>query len=73
MLVDFGDVSAVVKPLVEEYLDHHFLNETLQTNRPTSEFIAEWVFNQLRGKLQDLHAVTIYETCTSACTYGGDA
>lgn len=72
MLADFGDVSAAVQPLVEEYLDHHFLNETLGTDRPTSEFVAEWLFNKLRGKLRELAAVEVFETCTSSCRYGED-
>lgn len=69
MLVDFGDVSAAVKPLVEDYLDHHYLNETLGTQRPTSEFVAKWVYDNLKHHLPLLHAVTIHETCTSECTY----
>ena len=70
MLADFGDVSAALEPLVDDYLDHHFLNETLATDRPTSEFVAEWVYNRLRGKLPGLSAVVIRETCTSSCRYG---
>ena len=70
MLKDYGDVSAAVKPLVEQCLDHHYLNETIPSiENPTSENIAKWVFEQLQPIIPELVAVTIYETCTSECTY----
>lgn len=70
MLVDFCDVKAALTPLVDGWLDHHFLNETLATDRPTSEFVAEWVYGQLKPVLPLLAAVEIEETCTSSCRYG---
>src|SRR5207245_1556542 len=49
MLMDFGDMANPVKLLVEGYLDHHYLNETLPLlANPTSEEIARWIFNQLK-------------------------
>ena len=69
MVLDFGDASAAVKPLLEESLDHHYLNDTTGLANPTSEELARWVFDQLAPKLPLLTAVTIRETCTSACTY----
>lgn len=73
MLADFGDVKALVEPLVESKLDHHYLNETLGTDRPTSEFVAKWLFGELKragfGPLAELAAVEVDETCTSSCRY----
>ena len=69
MVADYGDVSALVEPLVEQFLDHHHLNDTLATARPTSEFIARWAFEMLNERLPRLSAVTISETCTSECRY----
>lgn len=69
MLVDYGDLSAAVKPLVEEYLDHHHLNETLGLENPTSEEIARWVYEKVKPLLPPLTEVVIEETCTSKCTY----
>ena len=70
MLKDYGDVSAAVKPLIEQCLDHHYLNETIPSiENPTSENIAKWVFEQLQPIIPELVAVTIFETCTSECTY----
>jgi len=71
MVMDYGDISAVVKPVIEEYLDHHHLNETLNEEMPTSEFIAKWLWDRLRNLLP-LSAITVRETCTSACRYEGE-
>jgi len=69
MLMDYGDVSAVLKPLLDNVLDHYDLNETLPVY-PTSENIARWLYDQLRPRLGALLvAVTIEETCTARCTY----
>lgn len=73
MLVDFTDISAVLKPLVEEFLDHYHLNTTLQCDSPTSEFVAKWVYDKLLESSWRLSsyikAVEIDETCTSSCRY----
>ena len=70
MLMDFGDIKAYMKPLLDEYLDHYYLNETLAMESPTSEAIAQWIYQQLAAaKLPGLLAVEVLETCTSGCTY----
>ena len=69
MVLDFGHLSCAVKPMVESFLDHHLLNETLGLESPTSEAIARWVFDHLRVGGLPITAVTIEETCTSVCTY----
>lgn len=68
MLVDYGDIKAAINPIVEGYLDHWHLNDTVSVN-PTSENIARWVYKQLVGRLPGLAAVRIEETCTSRATY----
>lgn len=67
MVIDYGDISQVVKPLLEEFLDHRYLNEFIPN--PTSENLAQWIFEILKPSLPDLFAVEIDETCTSACRY----
>jgi 6-pyruvoyltetrahydropterin/6-carboxytetrahydropterin synthase len=69
MLMDYAEVSAIVKPYVEDYLDHWHLNESLAIENPTSEAIAKRVYEDLRVKLPLLVGVKIHETCTSACLY----
>lgn len=69
MVYDFGDVSVKVKSLIASHLDHHWLNETLDSDSPTAEFIARWIFNFLKPIIPYLYSVTIYETATSSATY----
>jgi 6-pyruvoyltetrahydropterin/6-carboxytetrahydropterin synthase len=70
MLIDYAAISAAIKPLVEERLDHHYLNESLKLDNPTSELIAKYVFDYVNEALGGIvSAVVIEETCTSRCTY----
>ncbi len=72
MVMDFYDISKAVKPLLENYLDHYHLNDTLKTDSPTTEFIARWVYDKLKPELPGIAAVTVHETCTSLCRYEGE-
>jgi 6-pyruvoyltetrahydropterin/6-carboxytetrahydropterin synthase len=67
--MDYGDMSSVVKPLVEAKLDHHYLNDTTSLYNPTSEELARWIYEQLKPLLPSLLWVEIQETCTSSCRY----
>lgn len=69
MLIDYGDLSAAIQPLLRDKLDHWHLNETTGLENPTSEELARWIFKQLKPKLPLLVAVQIDETCTSRCEY----
>lgn len=69
MLIDYGDVKAAVAKLLENFLDHHHLNDTTGLENPTSEHLARWVYDALVGSLPYLVAVRIEETCTSSCEY----
>lgn len=72
-IVDFGDVKAALKPMISR-LDHHYLNDIEGMENPTSEVIAEWVFNEAAKLLDGLCAVesvTVKETCTCGATYRG--
>ena len=46
MVMDFGDLKAVVQPIIDQYLDHWDLNETIPVY-PTSENIACWLFERI--------------------------
>jgi 6-pyruvoyltetrahydropterin/6-carboxytetrahydropterin synthase len=73
MLMDYGDIKAVVDPIVEQYLDHYYLNETLLMSNPTSENIAIWLWNKLSSAFESydrpLYEIRVEETCTARCTY----
>lgn len=69
MVCDFQDISSAVKPMIEEYFDHKWLNETLHTDSPTAEEIAKWIFDYLEPKLPGLYKVTVGETATARASY----
>lgn len=72
MVIDYGDLAAAVQGIVENWLDHHDLNRTTGLRDPTSEALAQWVYDRLRPVLRGLVAVTIHETCTARCRYASD-
>ena len=69
-VMDFGDIKAVVQPIVAE-LDHYYLNEIDGLTNPTSEVLAAWLWNRVADTIPILSAITVRETCTSGCTYRG--
>jgi 6-pyruvoyltetrahydropterin/6-carboxytetrahydropterin synthase len=72
MVMDFGYIKAYLKPLLHDFLDHHYLNETTGLENPTSEAIAQWIFNKLQIMgVPGLYGVEIRETCTSGAFYRG--
>ena len=67
-LVDFGDIKKAWKPL-EDQLDHHLLNDIPGLENPTSELLARWIFEQLKGDLPQISEVKVQETATAGCSY----
>jgi 6-pyruvoyltetrahydropterin/6-carboxytetrahydropterin synthase len=69
-LMDYADISAVFKPLLNQ-LDHYYLNEIEGLENPTSEVIAEWIWKKLKPSLPLLTEVVVAETCTARAIYRG--
>jgi 6-pyruvoyltetrahydropterin/6-carboxytetrahydropterin synthase len=69
-VIDFADIGAASRPVFET-LDHHYLNEIEGLSNPTSERIAEWIWERLAPALPGLHAVAVHETCTSGAVCRG--
>lgn len=70
-VMDFAELSGVVKPVVDE-LDHRYLNDLDGLENPTSEIVARWLWKRLAAALPGLSSVEIRETCTSGCIYHGE-
>jgi 6-pyruvoyltetrahydropterin/6-carboxytetrahydropterin synthase len=70
-IMDFGDIKAACKPIVEQ-LDHYYLNDIPGLENPTSENLCRWIWSRLLPALPNLSAIEIRETCTSGCVYRGD-
>ncbi len=70
--VDYGEIVSVVKPIVDDSLDHRYLNEIEGLENPTSERLARWLWERIRPRLPALVEIVVRETCTVACHYRGD-
>ena len=68
-LMDFAEIDEHASPVMRE-LDHQVLNEVAGLGNPTSELLAVWIWNRLRG-LPGLVEVAVSETPTSRCVYRG--
>jgi 6-pyruvoyltetrahydropterin/6-carboxytetrahydropterin synthase len=72
MVIDFDEVSAIVKSTIVERLDHASLNDFIPN--PTAENIALWIWNELVSSLPGLQEVVVWETRTACAIVGtGDA
>ncbi len=70
-VMDFADLTTAFQPLHDQ-LDHRYLNDVPGLENPTSEHIARWIWDRLRGVLPGLRRVVVRETCTSGCRYSGE-
>lgn len=70
-LIDYGDISRVVDPIVHR-LDHRYLNDIPGLGNSTSEMLARWLWDQIKPSLPLLAQISVYETCTTACEYRGE-
>jgi 6-pyruvoyltetrahydropterin/6-carboxytetrahydropterin synthase len=60
MVMDFGEIKQYLQPLLDNFLDHHYLNETTGLENPTSEELSRWIYEKLaKAGLPGLHAVEI--------------
>jgi len=71
-LIDYQLLEQAWAP-VYEALDHRYLNEIDGLSNPTSEQLARWIWERLKGPLGGLCRVTVWETCEARCEYDGGA
>jgi len=69
-VMDFADLKRAFQPVFEQ-LDHRYLNDVPGLDNPTSERLAQWIWQALKPALPLLHRIVVHETCTAGCSYGG--
>jgi 6-pyruvoyltetrahydropterin/6-carboxytetrahydropterin synthase len=69
-LVDFGEIKSAISP-IRKQLDHYCLNDVEGLENPTSERLAEWIWERLAPELPLLAEIHVHETCTTRCEYRG--
>ncbi|HND84718.1 MAG TPA: 6-carboxytetrahydropterin synthase [Pseudobdellovibrionaceae bacterium] len=67
-LIDYNDVVRIAGPVMKS-LDHQVLNEVEGLSNPTTELLAQWIYNRLIGPLPQLIQVVINETPQSQVAY----
>ena len=79
MVVDFVELKKVLEPIIDQFLDHHLLNDTVPN--PTAENLAVFLFFAVgnamwklpgrSGELGCLEAVTVWESRDSKAMVRG--
>ena len=78
LLMDFSDLRAAVKGLVERF-DHHFLNdlEPFRETNPSAENLACYVGTELQQRVRErglsVNSVAVWETDAASATDRPDA
>lgn len=67
-VMDFADLKSAFAP-IHDALDHRYLNDVPGLENPTSEQLAEWIWQRLRPSLPLLREVVIHETCSAGARY----
>jgi len=70
MVLDFKDLKRELNQVLEK-LDHKCLNNVAYFRKvnPTSENIAQYIYNSLNSKVRGLKLVTVWENENSCATY----
>jgi 6-pyruvoyltetrahydropterin/6-carboxytetrahydropterin synthase len=69
-VMDFADLRNHFQP-IHDQLDHNCLNEVEGLENPTSENLAQWIWQKLEPVLAGLSKVIVQETCNAGCIYSG--
>src|SRR5262249_5976722 len=68
--MDFQEIKDAFRSRHDK-LHHRYLNEVDGLGNPTSENLAQWIWDRLACALP-LSQVVVRETCTSGCAYRGE-
>ncbi|MEN0058347.1 MAG: 6-carboxytetrahydropterin synthase QueD [Bdellovibrio sp.] len=67
-LMDFNEIQKRMQPLLQQ-LDHRVLNEVPGLSNPTSELLAQWLYDKALPLIPALKRVTVAETPFTECSY----
>lgn len=67
MIIDFRELSNIVKKQVISRLDHNYLNDVI--DNPTAENTVIWIWDQIKSL--DLEYLRLWETENSSVIYYG--
>ncbi|MCK5785419.1 MAG: 6-carboxytetrahydropterin synthase QueD [Candidatus Sabulitectum sp.] len=67
---DYSEIKSICNPVID-LLDHRYLNDIEGLENPTSEIIAEWLWNRIKPELTELTMIEVKETASTGCRYRG--
>ncbi len=70
MVIDFFDLDRIVEERVIAQLDHRHINDFLEN--PTAEWIAVWIYRQLKEDVPGLTSVELFEVADASALYRGE-
>lgn len=72
MVLDFQFLKTKLNQVLEK-LDHRYLNNIpyFKKTNPTSENIAQYIYQQLKTQIPRLNSVTVWESDNACATYDG--
>jgi 6-pyruvoyltetrahydropterin/6-carboxytetrahydropterin synthase len=69
-LMDFAAIDEGVDAVIGQ-LDHRYLNDIDGLSNPTSELLAQWMWQRIKPGLDVMTELAVSETPTSKCVYRG--
>jgi len=67
MIMDFCELSSIVKENILSRLDHSYINDLIA--QPSAEYIALWIWKEIEEKVRrencSLYEIHVWETATS--------
>jgi 6-pyruvoyltetrahydropterin/6-carboxytetrahydropterin synthase len=70
-VIDFAELDAAFAP-TKAQIDHRYLNDIPGLENPTSERLAQWIWQKLKPAVPGLSKIVVQETQQSGCVYTGD-
>ncbi|MDQ7006957.1 MAG: 6-carboxytetrahydropterin synthase QueD [Acidobacteriota bacterium] len=70
MVIDFFDLDEIVDRRILQRLDHRHINDLIEN--PTAEWIAVWIYRQLREEVPGLRSVELFEVESASALYRGE-
>ena len=66
-IMDFADLADALRPVLV-LVDHAYLNDVPGLSNPTSERLAEWLWERVSPAIDGLLAITVRESDRTGCT-----
>lgn len=72
-VIDYAEISSIVKPFLDGVMDHQNLDDVLKRHRhngpTTAENIAAFLYPQFKQYIDCLYQVEVHETATTVVRY----